>query len=391
MKKIVLISFFVFLLLGGGAFYYYFSKKTEFISPLGIGKILSSTTALPKNSEVIGFLPYWNLKNEPQIDFSVLDQLIYFGLAVGDDGDFVKTTDDSYEEPGWTWFKSDSLNEIKNLAHKNDKKVLFSINAFNNELIDLVLSNYWVQEKLISNTASLVKEYNFDGVNVDFEYVYNEDGNYPQKENYTKFIERLGKKLKNDNRNAILSADFYANAIIHDTVYDVSEVSKYLDNVIIMAYDFHRPGSSYSGPVAPLKSSKGRSIIEAVQASFDKVGIKKVILGIPLYGYEWQTYSDEPGSLAIPRTGALASYKRVHQLIEDEKLETKWDSEAMSPYLVFKDNGSIKQIYYENLESLSLKYQLVKQMQLGGVAFWAIGYEGEFDEVWQEVGNKLKN
>jgi spore germination protein len=72
-------------------------------------------------------------------------------------------------------------------------------------------------------------------------------------------------------------------------------------------------------------------------------------------------------------------------------LVAEWDDEAMSPYLVYKEDGAIKQIYYENLASLSLKYQLVRQLNLSGVAFWAIGYEGEFQEVWQEAGKKLKN
>ncbi len=188
-----------------------------------------------------------------------------------------------------------------------------------------------------------------------------------------------------------MSSDFYANALINDNVYSVKELSRYLDEVIIMAYDFHRPVSDTSGPVAPLKSTSGRSIIETIQASLNKVELKKLILGIPLYGYEWQTYSEKPATSVIPQSGALASYGRVHELISEKKLDVKWDYEAMSPYLVFKENdGRIKQIYYENLESLSLKYQLVKQVQMGGVAFWAIGYEGEFNEVWKEARKKLK-
>lgn len=393
MKKVWLIFLAVLLIagLGGGAWYYFFAKPS-YISPLGTGQILSSATQnLPKNNTVIGFLPFWNLKKEPKIDFTVLDQVIYFGLAVDESGDFVKIGDDGYGEPGWTWFKSETLAEIKKAAHQNNKKVLFSINAFSNSLIDAILSDPYKQDRLIQNTSALIEQYDFDGVNIDFEYVFDPEGNYPEKDHFTDFIAKLSKKIKKDNKNAILSADFYANTVINDNIYDVGATSRYLDSVIIMAYDFHRAASANSGPVAPLNSSQGKSIIDAVQASFAKIDLKKVILGIPLYGYEWQTYSNEPGSTTIPQSGALASYQRVHQLIEDENLDVHWDSEAMSPYLVFKDDWQIKQIYYENLASLSLKYQLVKQLQLGGVAFWAMGYEGEFDEVWDEAGKKLKD
>ena len=54
------------------------------------------------------------------------------------------------------------------------------------------------------------------------------------------------------------------------------------------------------------------------------------------------------------------------------------------------DGGEMMQIYFENLESLRLKFNLVAESQMGGVGFWALGYEGETNEVWKTVDEELK-
>jgi spore germination protein YaaH len=60
-----------------------------------------------------------------------------------------------------------------------------------------------------------------------------------------------------------------------------------------------------------------------------------------------------------------------------------WDDLSMTPWVVFEEDGEIHQIYFENEKSLKAKLDLVKQNQLGGVGFWALGYEGEDKRVWE--------
>ena len=47
------------------------------------------------------------------------------------------------------------------------------------------------------------------------------------------------------------------------------------------------------------------------------------------------------------------------------------------------------QIYFEDERSLKAKLELVKQTGLGGVGFWALGYEGEDEEIWRGVRGVL--
>jgi spore germination protein YaaH len=61
----------------------------------------------------------------------------------------------------------------------------------------------------------------------------------------------------------------------------------------------------------------------------------------------------------------------------------------LSPYLVYRNNGDIQMIYYEDARSLAYKLDLVNQVDLGGIAIWAVGYEGKSTELWDVIDSRL--
>jgi spore germination protein YaaH len=114
----------------------------------------------------------------------------------------------------------------------------------------------------------------------------------------------------------------------------------------------------------------------------DNLPKNKIVLAFPLYGYEWKTYGSEFGAQAKKGWSALASYKRMVDFLKSSDQKVNWDEASMTPWLNYDDNGENKQIYFENLESISRKVELVKKNQIGGVGFWALGYEGDNREIW---------
>jgi len=109
------------------------------------------------------------------------------------------------------------------------------------------------------------------------------------------------------------------------------------------------------------------------------------VMAYPLYGYEWKTY--DKGFEAQIKRGwyQMASWNRTKELIKEKQLTSNWDELSMTPWLEFEEDGEIHQIYFENEKSLKIKLDLVKQNQFGGVGFWALGYEGEDNNVWKLV------
>jgi len=76
-------------------------------------------------------------------------------------------------------------------------------------------------------------------------------------------------------------------------------------------------------------------------------------------------------------------------MIQDKTLELLWDRNTLTPYGIASSSGQISQIYFENATSMKLKLDFVKSANLGGIAIWALGYEGQDSWVWPII-NSLK-
>ena len=71
-------------------------------------------------------------------------------------------------------------------------------------------------------------------------------------------------------------------------------------------------------------------------------------------------------------------------------VEEHWNENALSPYLTYVEDGETFVLYYEDSRSLSYKLDYVNQLDLGGIAIWALGYEGDSRELWDVINRKLE-
>jgi spore germination protein YaaH len=150
-----------------------------------------------------------------------------------------------------------------------------------------------------------------------------------------------------------------------------------------MAYDYHATDSFVTGPVAPLTGAGTISeydVTAATEKALELVPAQKLILGIPLYGYEWESVGQAPRSAIIPNTGVAASNRRAEELLTScSYCITKLDSAAEESYISYldKNTGDYHTIFYPNENSTVKKINFTKNFHLGGVALWALGYEGK--------------
>ena len=232
-----------------------------------------------------------------------------------------------------------------------------------------------------------------NGISIDFEY--NGDPSPAVRAGLTKFMQKLNAHL--DRYDSVeLSIAMYASASNSSGLWDVAALAPEVDYIIVMAYDFHRRTSTQAGPVAPLFGGKklwDSDINQHLQEFVKTVPSEKLLLGVPFYGYEWQTTDREAQSATFPETGATASIARVAELMKDAEalqVEEHWNEDALSPYLTYIEDGETFVMYFENSRSISYKLDYVNQLGLGGVAIWALGYEGDSRELWDVVNAKVR-
>src|SRR5690606_10440632 len=138
------------------------------------------------------------------------------------------------------------------------------------------------------------------------------------RQNLTKLVQNMNRHLDQKYSHITLSIDMYASAASKQQLWDVAAIAKEVDYIIVMAYDFHRRSSPQAGPVAPLFGGKelwDSDISEHLQAFLTIVPSEKILLGIPFYGYEWQTTSTDPQATTFPNTGSTASFERVQSIL----------------------------------------------------------------------------
>ena len=373
------------------AIIYFTSHRSpaEFISPL-IDRLPILGTTTPTNSKVVyGFLPFWNLKYESNFRYNLLTHLVFFGLDIDASGNIRTRTDDGFTEPGWSAYKSESFSRITRRARDNGVKISLVLRAMDQATIESIINSPIKQRRLLTSVIEVINLKNLDGINIDFEYAGTPT---PQlQSHFTQFIKYLSDNLKTKYPSLELSIDVFADTALKPRIWNLTELEPLLDHIIVMAYDFHRPSSPTAGPIAPLRGGSDGTwdldITQSIQAFMQTIPPSKIILGVPYYGYGWRTTSSAIGATTYPNSGELATFNRIQQILGKTdtaitQISQNWDNTSLSPYLTYKLNGHSYQIWFEDERSLQLKYNLVNQTNLAGIAIWALGYDGDYPQLW---------
>ncbi|HWP96799.1 MAG TPA: glycosyl hydrolase family 18 protein [Syntrophomonadaceae bacterium] len=219
-----------------------------------------------------------------------------------------------------------------------------------NELHQLLASstNRW---HLIQQLVSTASKSNYDGVNIDFEFIPSKDSAY-----FTQFLRDLKDSLGEKTLSvAVLARTGNENWSIGTDYKAVGEIA---DLVIIMAYDYSYVDTA-PGPVAPLWW-----VQQVSQYTVSKIPREKILLGLATYGYDWSGSGN----------GKTVTSATLKQIQKTYKVQEHFDQKSMSPYYTYYDNqGRYHQIWMENQQSLTAKWNLCVDQSLGGIAFWRIG------------------
>jgi spore germination protein len=230
---------------------------------------------------------------------------------------------------------------------------------FDSNLASTILNNDDIQDKLIDNILDVMYNKGYSGLNIDFEYVYPDD-----KEAFINFISKV--KLKLEQFNYTLSVAVAPKTsdeqkgLLYEA-HDYKRIGQLADRVVIMTYEW-----GYSG--GPARAVAPVNLIERVlDYAVENINPKKILMGIPNYGYDWITPYQQ-GTLAK----SVGNYEAV-DLARNYQQSIDYDYKSEAPYFNYWDIGMQKhEVWFEDARSIEAKLQLIIKYNLGGASYWTI-------------------
>jgi spore germination protein YaaH len=330
----------------------------------GTSLISSTEPETIKNAIVYGFWPDWPYLGAYQPDWDTLTHVSYSKWILNSDGTLTDPENMS------------NYYAVRDQAHQHGVKVTLCIKSSDPYVMDSVIANH--QTDFINNISNSLQIYGADGVNLDLEAPSNMNSitgtsNVP-------LFEKLMKNLY-----TTLKAENPAYHISIDTPWEIKDVEsfknanlkKYVDSVFLMSYDYCNRVTT--APNSPYNSQIKYDAIDSVSETSKYFDKNQIILGLPLYGYNYSTDSNQPGANITSERPIL-----IGDAINNTQIYGRiWDPDSSTPRYYYKADGTWHQVWYDDDESLGLKYQYAKSENLGGVGFWALGYERNYPDIWK--------
>ncbi len=313
---------------------------------------------------IFGYLPYW--ESSDNIRWDHITHIAAFSVEVNGDGTLGN-------DHGWPW------TSLVNEAHANGVKVVLAATLFNpGEAYSLVTTPAYKQA-FFTNIKNKMLEGTADGINIDFE------GSGSYLEHINQFMAELTEYMHAEVPGCEVT---FAGPAINYGSWDLAGLAASCDGIFIMGYAFAGSWSSQSGANAPLTGGTLNITASVLNhyAPVTQATPEKLILGVPYYGHHWTTMSSSARSTVVAFQGSTRFYNDV--LLADI-YGRQWEVFSQTPWYYWYQGGQWHQTWYDDAESLGLKYQLAQDHNLQGVGMWALDYDGSRPELWDELGDRF--
>ncbi|XP_069988434.1 uncharacterized protein Cht6 isoform X6 [Penaeus vannamei] len=241
-----------------------------------------------------------------------------------------------------------------------------------------------------------LRRYNFDGLDLDWEYPASRDGSAPEdRENYAALVKELrdafedeGSKVKKGKLLLTMAVPAGQNYI--DKGYDVPSLSRDLDFINILNYDYHSAYEPTINHHAALLPAPGTSEYEwNAQLNVDwtvnyyiSLGAErqKLVIGIPTYGRSYTLLdgnftdfgasADGPGEQGkyTKENGFMAFYEVCENIASNGWEVRKPYPRRIGPYAFSGDQW----VGYDDEKIVARKAEYVREQDLGGIMFWSL-------------------
>ncbi|XP_060171880.1 class V chitinase-like [Lycium barbarum] len=241
------------------------------------------------------------------------------------------------------------------------------------------------RKSFIDSSIRLARQLGFHGLDLDWEYPESATDMANFGILLNEWRTTINTEAKNSGRPMLLlTAAVSYLPRVDDLDYPVQSVARNFDWINLMAYDFYAPNRSPSqtnshaqlfDPVNHVSGSDG--ITAWIQAG---VPTRKLVLGIPFYGYAWQLVNANIHDLKAPTSGKSSvspnndgtmTYSQIRNYIRQSSATTVYNATIVGDYC-YSENTWIS---YDDTRTVRQKVTYVKGRGLLGYFAWHIAQD----------------
>lgn len=237
-------------------------------------------------------------------------------------------------------------------------------NGFSSRVGHAVLTDKAVQDRVFGRILALIREKDYCGLNINFEYLYPFD-----RDSYSQFVSRacdLLHPLGCPVSTAIAPKESADQPGFLYAAHDYAAHGNCADRVILMTYEW---GYTFGAPQAVSPVNRIRRVLDYAVTAIPR---EKILMGFSNYAYDW-TLPWKQGAAA-----RLLSNREAQELAISRGAEIRYDPAAAAPWFHYLDaEGRAHVVWFEDVRSALARLDLVEEYGLAGLSVWTA------DRLWR--------
>ena len=239
---------------------------------------------------------------------------------------------------------------------------------FSTEVATAILTNEALQDRVLNQVLQIMEEKGYRGLDFDFEYLGAEN-----REPYVRFLRKARQRLKPRGYylSAALAPKYRAEqrGVLYEG-HDYQAIGQVVDFIFFMTYEWGWSGGKPMA-VSPLPQMR-----QVMRYAVSVVPREKIMMGMPLYGYDW-TLPYVPGG----KFARSISPQRALELALRYGVSINYDQTSQAPWFRYTDEqGKQHEVWFEDARSMQAKFDLVKELGIRGFYYWVLG--NDFPQNW---------
>ncbi|MBO8128368.1 MAG: glycoside hydrolase [Peptococcaceae bacterium] len=232
----------------------------------------------------------------------------------------------------------------------------FRDGIFQRQEVHRLLNTPEYQKRAVQGIVNIVQRYGYDGINMDFEAIPVVD-----RRAYTEFLRAVVTALPAAYEVAIsVPAKTWDNPQhFWSGAFDYQAIGQLFDKVVLMTYDEHFARGA-PGPIASIGWVR-----QVLDYAVTQISPSKTLLGIAGYGYDWPQ----------GKWARMVSYRDAQDIAARHGVRIQWDQVSRSWYFRYYENGTPREVWFEDAQSTREKLKLCEEYGLAGIALWRLGLE----------------